>query len=201
MLTRHRYFINYVTETRANTSNTLGSQFLAGAQAAFAIGRFVGVGLMQVMRPRYVFAIYMTFCMVFLAPAITQHGNIGIAMLFVTFFFESICFPTIMALGMRGLGRHTKRGSGWIVAGVFGGAVVPPLMGVVADRRGMGLSMVVPLCFFVISWTYSLCVNTLPYYRDIIDAFSEESAPQRNLGQGDSEEKGISVQLEQPPKY
>lgn len=41
------YFINYVTETRANTSSALGSQFLAGAQGAFAIGRFVGVGVMH----------------------------------------------------------------------------------------------------------------------------------------------------------
>ena len=54
-------------------------------------------------------------------------------MLSLTLFFESVCFPTIVALGIRGIGRHTKRGSGLIVAGVSRGApilgatVSPPL--------------------------------------------------------------------------
>lgn len=117
-----RYFINYVTETRANTSSATASNFLAGAQAAFAVGRFAGVGLMYFLRPRWVFGFYMLMVMVFIAPSITQRGNIGMSMLYVTLFFESICFPTIVALGMKGLGRHTKRGSGFIVAGVLGGA-------------------------------------------------------------------------------
>lgn len=66
-------------------------------------------------------------------------------MLFMTLFFESVCFPTIMALGIRGLGRHSKRGSGWIVAGVAGGAAVPPLLGYTADKRdSTGFAMIVP---------------------------------------------------------
>ena len=58
------------------------------------------------------------------------------SMLFIVLFFESIIFPTIVALGMRGLGKYSKRGSGFIVAGVSGGAVVPPLLFVAADSRG-----------------------------------------------------------------
>jgi MFS transporter, FHS family, L-fucose permease len=126
MLTPARYFINYVTETRSNTDASLGAKFLAGAQASFAIGRFVGTGLMHFVRPRWIFLVYLTMCIVFIAPAITQRENIGMSMLYVTLFFESICFPTIVALGLRGVGKHTKRLSGFIVAGVAGGAVVPP---------------------------------------------------------------------------
>lgn len=66
-------------------------------------------------------------------------------MLFMTLFFESVCFPTIVALGIRGLGRHYKRGSGFIVGGVCGGAVVPPILGHVADmRNNTGFAMIVP---------------------------------------------------------
>lgn len=66
-------------------------------------------------------------------------------MLFMTLFFESVCFPTIVALGIRGLGRHYKRGSGLIVAGVSGGAVVPPILGHVADmRNSTGFAMIIP---------------------------------------------------------
>ncbi|KAK7434458.1 glucose/galactose transporter [Colletotrichum acutatum] len=185
-----RFFINYVTERRENTDNALGSKLLAGAQAAFAIGRFAGVGIMHYIKPRLVFLAFLSSCIIFIAPSITQKGDIGMAMLYIVLFFESICFPTIVALGMRGLGRHSKRGSGFIVAGVSGGAVVPPLLGVVADHKGMGIAMVIPLIFFVLAWTYALAVNFVPRYRNIADAFSETEVGIRPV-EGEEEKGGI----------
>lgn len=161
-----------MTETRPGTDSALGSKFLAGAQAAFAIGRFFGVGLMHFIKPRMVFGIFMTMCIVFTAPAITQRGNIGMSMLYVTLFFESIVFPTIVALGMRGLGKNTKRGSGFLIGAVLGGAVVPPLVGFVADNHGTPFSLIVVVFFFVGTWSYALAVNFLPYYRDNADVFT-----------------------------
>ncbi|KAL4882496.1 MFS general substrate transporter [Aspergillus karnatakaensis] len=184
------YFINYATETRPNTGSSLGSKFLAGAQAAFAVGRFVGVILMHFCKPRWVFGVFLTMCIVFVAPSITQRGNIGMSMLYVTLFFESICFPTIVALGMRGLGRHTKRGSGFIVGGVIGGACVPPLLGVAADARNTGFAMVVPLCFFVLAWSYPICVNFVPSYRNCADASSAAEVGLRPQEESGDEEKG-----------
>lgn len=55
-----------------------------------------------------IFLIYLTGAIVFCCASITQRGNIGLAMLNMTLFFESVCFPTIVALGIRGLGKHTK---------------------------------------------------------------------------------------------
>jgi FHS family L-fucose permease-like MFS transporter len=161
-----------VTETRPNTDSALASKFLAGAQTALTLGRFVGAGMMRFVRPRKVFGVFLTMCIVFMAPSVTERGNIGLSMVCVALFFDSVCFPTILALGIRGLGRHTKRGSGYIIAGVFGGACVPPLTGVVADLHGSALSMVVPLSFFVGTWTYALAVNFWPWYRDNVDAFT-----------------------------
>lgn len=193
-----------MTETRPNTSSALGSQFLAGAQGVFALGRFIGIGLMHWAKPRIVFGIYLTMCIVFAGPSITQHGNTGMAMVYLTMFFESICFPTIVALGMRGLGRHTKRGSGFIVAGVMGGACAPPLMGAVADLHSTSMAMVVPMVFFVGAWSYALAVNFWPWYRDVADAYSETEiglhghhdgvVEQGSLG--DEEEKGVTEQKE-----
>jgi FHS family L-fucose permease-like MFS transporter len=130
-------FINYVTETRfvngkATTPDT-ASRFLAGAQGAFTLGRFGGSALMKFVRPRYVFFVFMTMCIIFIIPSITGRGNTGMSMLYIVLFFESIIFPTIVALGMRGLGKYSKRGSGLIVAGVSGGAVVPPLLFAASD--------------------------------------------------------------------
>ena len=138
------YFINYVTETRPGTPSSTASKFLAGAQGAFTAGRFAGSAMMKFTKPRYVYLLYMTMIIVFIAPSITQRGNTGMSMLYLTLFFESIIFPTTVALGMRGLGKYSKRGSGFIVGAVLGGACVPPLLGVAADLNdSTALAMVV----------------------------------------------------------
>jgi FHS family L-fucose permease-like MFS transporter len=161
-------FINYVVETRltANgpTPNDTAARFLAGAQGTFTAGRFVGSVLMKFTKARRVFLVFMTACIIFIIPAITERGNTGMSMLFIVLFFESIIFPTIVALGMRGLGKYSKRGSGFIVAGVAGGAVVPPLLFVASDTVGAkqanyqtgysptALALTVPLAFFIAAW-------------------------------------------------
>ncbi|ODA78065.1 hypothetical protein RJ55_06668 [Drechmeria coniospora] len=167
------FFINYASSTRPNTDAATAAKFFAGAQAAFAIGRFAGVGIMKFVKPRWVFLAFITCCIIFIGPSITQGGNMGISMLYIVSFFESICFPTILALGMRGLGRHTKRGSGYLVAGIVGGACVPPLTGVAGDASGDGIAMVVPMMFFVAAWSYALCVNFVPSYVKVLDSFGQ----------------------------
>ncbi|GAB1727085.1 hypothetical protein NU195Hw_g3938t1 [Hortaea werneckii] len=186
------YFINYVSENRANTGDSLAAQFLAGAQGAFAMGRFIGSGIMKFVRPRWVFLVYLGLCIVFIAPSITQRGNTGLAMLFLTLFFESICFPTIVALGMRGLGKHSKRGSGWIVGGVCGGAVVPPILGAVADiYDNTAPAMSVPLAFFIAAWTYAICVNFVPAYRIPADRLGETKIGVEDAAAGIHDEENM----------
>ena len=127
------------------------------------------------------------------------------SMLYVTLFFESICFPTIVALGMRGLGKYSKRGSGFIVGAVCGGAVVPPILGATADSRSKSknsgvaaetcrdctaFAMVVPMMFFVAAWTYALCVNFVPRYRDPADKFSVAKVGVEDVGEPGEESGG-----------
>ena len=46
--------------------------------------------------------------------------------------FNSIMFPTIFTLALRGLGEHTSQGSGILCMAIVGGALVPFIQGVVA---------------------------------------------------------------------
>lgn len=194
-------FINYVTETRVTangpTSSADGARFLAGAQGTFTVGRFFGSALMKFVKPRWVFLVFMTMCIIFLIPAITERDNIGMSMLYIVLFFESIIFPTIVALGMRGLGKYSKRGSGFIVAGVSGGAIVPPLLFAAADAQGdinystghapTAIALSVPLAFFVAAWSYPICVNFVPAYRDVADKFSTTEIGLTNTHADDTE--------------
>lgn len=195
------FFINYATSTRPNTGDSAGAQFFAGAQAAFAFGRFIGVIIMKYVRPRMVFLGFITCCIIFTIPAIAlpetmPKSSSPVVMLFLVLFFESICFPTIVGLGMRGLGRHTKRGSGWIVAGVSGGACVPPLTGVANDAHGNGIGMIVPMCFFIAAWTYAAAVNFVPSYVKVVDSFGEAEVGL----QGRDVDPEAKAAIEQPKK-
>jgi FHS family L-fucose permease-like MFS transporter len=64
-------------------------------------------------------------------------------------------YPTIFALGIRGLGEHTKFDSSLIVMAIVGGALMPPLMGWIADADGMRIGFVMPLVCFVYVMFYA----------------------------------------------
>lgn len=75
------YFINYAVETRPGTSNQTGANMLAGAQGAFAVGRFSGTFLMRLVKPRWVFLAYLSGVVIFLATSTTQRGDTGVCTL------------------------------------------------------------------------------------------------------------------------
>ncbi|KAL9596322.1 MAG: hypothetical protein Q9219_005876 [cf. Caloplaca sp. 3 TL-2023] len=193
------YFINYAVEVRTGTSSATGAIYLAVAQGCFAVGRFSGSFLMRFIKPRWVFLAYLSCVIIFNAAATTQKQATGIAMLSLTLFFESVCFPTIVALGIRGIGKHTKRGSGLIVAGVSGGAAVPPILGAAADATSTATAMVVPVCFMVAAWTYALAVNFVASYRDPADKIGAATIGIENERQGSEarEESGRSEEREE----
>ncbi|MBC7851491.1 MAG: glucose/galactose MFS transporter, partial [Chitinophagaceae bacterium] len=78
---------------------------------------------------------------------------ISVYALMAVFFFESIMFPTIFALGVKGLGGQTKKASSFIIMSIAGGALMPFVMGMLADRYSTAVSYIVPLfCFVVVAW-------------------------------------------------
>lgn len=68
-------------------------------------------------------------------------GKAGLYALFASFFFMSVGFPTIFALGIRGLGDYTKLASSLIVMSIVGGAIAPPFMGHIADKHSMRIAL------------------------------------------------------------
>jgi FHS family L-fucose permease-like MFS transporter len=90
---------------------------------------------------------------------IMKLGWLSVIALFSTYFFMSVMFPTIFAIGLKGLGPLTKRAASFLVMAVAGGAFCPPLMGAIADHLGMPIAFIIPLfCFAFICW-YALWSN------------------------------------------
>ena len=136
---------------------------------------------MKFAKPRWVFLGFFTGVIIFQAAAVGARKNAGLACLNLVLFFESICFPTIFTLGIRGLGKHTKTGSTVIVGAIVGGAVIPPMLGATADYfNNTGPAMFVPLIFFVLAYSFPLAVNFYRPLAKLMDGFLESE-----VGTGD----------------
>jgi FHS family L-fucose permease-like MFS transporter len=142
------FFINYVVENDHSVSEQKASYWLGAIGfVLFLAGRVCGSAVISQFKPQRVLTTYAILCAVLTAMAMSG-GKLGLYGIFGTFFFMSIMFPTIFALGIRGLGEHTKLASSLIVMAIVGGAIAPPLMGYIADRTSMRVGFVVPLICF-----------------------------------------------------
>ena len=143
------FFINYVTEADASMTNIEASRILAfGGMALFMIGRLSGSFTMKWMSPSRLLTWFALADVVCMALVVISVGTISLYALYLSFFFMSIMFPTIFALGLEGMGSYTKKASSYIVMGVAGGAFAPMLMGYIgADNMAIGF--VIPLLAFL----------------------------------------------------
>ncbi|MDR2498963.1 MAG: L-fucose:H+ symporter permease [Tannerellaceae bacterium] len=147
------FFINYVMELDASINKILASRLLAfGGMGLFMIGRLSGSFIMAKFAPHKLLLFYATMCAALMAIVIMQLGQVSLYALYLSFFFMSIMFPTIFALGLARMGAHTKKASSFIVMGVAGGAFAPMLMGYIGEQS-MAVGFVVPLlCFLYIAF-------------------------------------------------
>jgi FHS family L-fucose permease-like MFS transporter len=144
------FFINYVLENVAGVDELRASRWLGvGGFGLFMLGRLLGSAVVGATRPQGALAVYASINVGLTGLAIAGLGWVSLAALFGTFFFMSIMFPTIFALGIRGLGEHTKLASSLIVMSIVGGALAPPFMGWIADLHNMRIGFIVPLVCFI----------------------------------------------------
>lgn len=147
------FFINYATEI-LHITNQNASFLLSTSMVIFMLGRFGGTFIMRYVKANVLLGIY-GLSMVGLLLVVTFHlfGQASIYALMTFFFFQSITFPTIFALGLKDLDKYTKNASSYIIMGIVGGAVFPPIMGAIADSSSTAFSFILPtLMFVVIAW-------------------------------------------------
>ncbi|MBC7567420.1 MAG: L-fucose:H+ symporter permease [Pedobacter sp.] len=127
-----------------------------GVGLAFMIGRFVGTFLMKFYKPSNLLAIYSIICVLLCLVAMTVSGMLAVYTVIGIAFFMSIMFPTIFSLGIKDLGSDTKFGSSLIIMSIVGGAVLPPIMGYIADQSDIQVGYIVPLLCFAVVFLFGL---------------------------------------------
>ena len=145
-------FFLVFASTAAGLSDKDAATYTALYGAAFMIGRFAGTFFMKYIEPVKLLAIYSFINILLSLVAIYGKGMITIYSLIGIAFFMSIMFPTIFALGIKGLGRATKPASSLIIMSIVGGALLPPVLGIVSDTTGsIQYGYFIPfLCFIVV---------------------------------------------------
>ena len=169
------FFINYMTsqvpavpvgwvsvrpdwfETHVNGllgfSNKGASNLASLGFLCFLIGRFTGSAILKKFAPHKVLGWYCTAAVLLCVLVFAKLGWVSVASVFLIYFFMSIMFPTIFALGIFGLGVCAKKASSYIVMAIMGGAVLPKVMGAIADRSDLSRGFIVPLlCFAVVAF-------------------------------------------------
>ncbi len=136
--------------TEGMTPTQIASYHASFAFVLFMVGRFFGTWLLTKFKADRLLSIYAIACILLLAIAFVTTGLIAVISIMMTYFFMSIMFPTIFSLSIKNLGGQVKLGSSLVIMAIVGGAILPPLTGLVS-QTGMRNALLVPfIAFFFI---------------------------------------------------
>lgn len=128
------------------------SLFWGGAM----VGRFIGSGVMQKIPAYKVLAFNSIMVVVLVVTSMLSDGYVALWSIVFVGLFNSIMFPTIFTLAIDGLGKHTSQGSGVLCLAIVGGAIIPLLMGILADNFGLRNSFSLTILCYAYILFYAL---------------------------------------------
>jgi FHS family L-fucose permease-like MFS transporter len=152
----HDWLLGWFEPNKAGVlaiSNKGASNLAAVGFVCFLVGRFSGAGLLRKFAAHKILGLYAALNIAVTLLIFCKLGWLSVVCVFLSYFFMSIMFPTIFALGIFGLGARAKKASAFIVMAIMGGAILPKLMGYVADRFDMSRGFIVPMfCFAFVAF-------------------------------------------------
>ncbi|KAG0558250.1 hypothetical protein KC19_10G014200 [Ceratodon purpureus] len=165
------FFINLANEDGIK-SDSKASQLLSYSLILFTVGRFFSTFLLKFLQPRYILGVYAILCTTLCALSAGVKGLGGTVCVMVLFFFMSCMYPTIFTLALQDLGGNTKRAGTFVVMGVGGGAIFPPIQGAIADKASTKISQIVPTVGFayLIFYAFMLAKGPSPPPSDDVEA-------------------------------
>ena len=133
-------FVNFVSQPDiANLTHEQAGNYLTFLWAGMMVGRFLGAAIMQRVSAEALLAAFSIGAFIVMLVTVFAHGPVAMWSLILVGLFHSIMFPTIFALGIRGLGPLTEEGSGLLIMAIAGGALVI-VQGWLADLYGLQMS-------------------------------------------------------------
>lgn len=113
------------------------------------VGRFIGAYLTSIIKPAKVLSIFAILALALIIISIQSEGLTAMWTIIAVGLFNSIMFPTIFSLGLDELGESKPQGSGIMCTMIVGGAIVPPLFGLLTDTSGFGFAFMLVMCCYL----------------------------------------------------
>ena len=150
------FFINYAVKYIPGMTDERAAYYFGFSMFMMLSGRAIGTYLMTFIAPNKLLAIY-TAGSIVQCLIVSQHwGWVSFGCLIGLQFTFSIMFPTIFGLGLKNLNDLKEKASSFIVMGVVGGALFPPLMGLMADKFDVGTAYILPVICYAIILIFAL---------------------------------------------
>jgi FHS family L-fucose permease-like MFS transporter len=148
------FLINFLGEPSiAGLAEQDAGKYVSFYWGGAMVGRFVGALVMQKIQPGIALTFNAVTAALLVLMTIISSGHVAMWTVLAVGLFNSIMFPTIFSLALKGLGKHTGQGSGILCAAIVGGAILPVVQGLFADRIGIQQAFFIPvLCYCYIAY-------------------------------------------------
>ncbi len=144
------FLINFISEPKiGNMSEAAAGKLVAYYWGGAMVGRFLGAIVMQFVKPSLCLAFNAICSAILILVAINSSGQTAVMAILLVGFFNSIMFPTIFSLALRGLKQRTSQGSGLLCLAIVGGAIIPLIQGIFADLLSVQSSFFIPLVSYL----------------------------------------------------
>ena len=151
------YLVNFLGESHiAGMQEAEAAKYIAYYWGGAMVGRFIGAALMIKIKGGVLLAFNAVAACLLLLVTIIGSGQLAMLAVLLVGLFNSIMFPVIFSLGVNELGNRTSEGSGILCLAIVGGAILPLLMGVIADNIGLQLAFGLPLLCYIYIAFYGL---------------------------------------------
>ena len=148
------FLVNYLGSSSVmNMPESEAGYYVSLYWGGAMVGRFIGAYILRLFNPGKLLMIF-CFCTVALVlVSMFTTGEIAMWSILAVGLFNSIMFATIFTLAVSNLYEHTNQGSGILCTAIVGGAIIPLLQGVVADKVSISIAFIIPiLCYLYIAW-------------------------------------------------
>jgi FHS family L-fucose permease-like MFS transporter len=148
------FLVNYFSQPDiGNVSEQVAAGLLSFYWGGAMVGRFIGSALQQKIAANKILGVAALVAALLVVVSMLTFGHVAMWTIIAVGLFNSVMFPTIFTLAIEGLGPLTGDGSGLLVAAIIGGAIIPELQGLIADRIGIHHAFFLPiLCYMYIAY-------------------------------------------------
>uniref|UniRef100_A0A7V2ZI63 L-fucose:H+ symporter permease n=1 Tax=Ignavibacterium album TaxID=591197 RepID=A0A7V2ZI63_9BACT len=144
-----KYFVSLDSSMLEMEAGKMVSFYWGGAM----VGRFIGSAVQRKIKPGTVLGFNAIMASLLVVISMLSNGQVAMWSILLVGLFNSIMFPTIFSLAIRGLGKHTGQASGILCMAIVGGAVIPVIQGLIADSIGIHHAFILPvLCYLFIAY-------------------------------------------------